>query len=90
MRPKTLKNILNEVGRIYAPYLLGNAAAVAGKANLLEMSLDNRQWQQNPFTYQAKCLQWLREAYAALEEVDRHRVNKLLEGTGVLQLFAHT
>jgi len=88
--PETLKNILNEVGRIYAPYLLGNAAAVAGKANLLEMSLDNRQWQQNPFTYQAKCLQWLREAYAALEEVDRHRVNKLLEGTGVLQLFAHT
>jgi len=86
--PETLKNILSEVGRIYAPYLIGNAQAVMAKANLLEMELDNRQWQQNPFTYQAKCLQWLREAYSMLEASDRARVDKLLEGTGVLQLFS--
>jgi len=86
--PVTLKNIVAEVGRIYAPYLIGNAEAVAGKANLLEMELDGRQWQQNPFTYQAKCLQWLREAYVALEQVDRLRVNNFLEGTGVLRLFS--
>lgn len=86
--PETLKNILAEVGRIYAPYLIGNAKAVMGKANLLEMELDDRQWQQNPFTYQAKCLQWLREAYKALDDVDRVRVTKFLEGTGVLQLFS--
>jgi len=88
--PETLINILKEVGRIYAPYLVGNAAAVAGKANLLEMELDDRQWQQNPFTYQAKCLQWLREAYDALGEGDRNRLNRVLEGTGVLQLFVDT
>lgn len=86
--PDTLKAILSEVGRIYAPYLIGNAKSVMEKANKLEMVLDGRPWEQNPFTYQAKCLQWLRDAYAALSDKDRARVDSVLEGTGVLQLFA--
>lgn len=85
--PETLKNILGEVGRIYAPYLIANASAVAGKAEKLEMVLDGKAWVQNPFTYQAKCLQWLREAYSALSESDRARVDNILDGTGILQLF---
>jgi glutathione S-transferase len=85
--PETLKNLLSEVGRIYAPYLIGNAKAVMEKDDLLQMELDGSPWEQNPFTYQAKCLQWLREAYQALSDADRGRVDKVLEGTGVLQLF---
>jgi len=87
--PGSLKNILIEVGRIYAPYLIGNAKAVMEKAEKLEMTLDGKPWVQDPFTYQAKCLRWIREAYGALGEDDRSRVNQILEGTGVLQLFAH-
>jgi len=85
--PDTLKNILAEVGRIYAPYLVGNARAVMEQADRLEMVLDDKPWEQNPFTYQAKCLQWLREAYAALNDTDRARVDSVLAGTGVQQLF---
>ena len=85
--PDTLKNILAEVGRIYAPYLIGNAKAVMEKAEKLKMELDGRPWEQTPFAYQAKCLQWLREAYAALNDGDRERVDNVLAGTGVLQLF---
>jgi glutathione S-transferase len=85
--PESLKNILAEVGRIYAPYLLGNARAVAEKAEKLEMVLDGEPWEQNPFSYQAKCLLWLREAYTALSDQDRARVDKVLDGSGVLQLF---
>lgn len=85
--PESLKNILAEVGRIYAPYLLGNAKAVNEKAEKLEMELDGKPWEQNPFAYQAKCLQWLREAYAALADGDRKRVDVMLEGTNVLPLF---
>ncbi|MBT4522084.1 MAG: glutathione S-transferase family protein [Halieaceae bacterium] len=85
--PDTLKAILSEVGRIYVPYLIANAKAVMDKASKLEMTLDGRSWEQNPFTYQAKCLQWLREAYEALGDKDRGRVDSVLEGTGVLQLF---
>ncbi len=85
--PLTLKNLLAEVGRIYAPYLIANAKAVMAKAEKLEMELDGQPWEQNPFTYQAKCLKWLREAYEALGEKDRARVDRVLEGTGTLQLF---
>lgn len=84
---ETLRNILNEVGRLYAPYLVGNAKAVIAKADKLEMELDGQPWEQAPFTYQAKCLMWLREAYEALSEDDRAHVDNLLEGTGVLQMF---
>lgn len=85
--PETLKNILAEVGKIYAPYLIGNAKAVMDRDELLKMELDGRPWEQNPFSYQAKCLLWLREAYTALSDSDRTRVDKVLDGTGVLQLF---
>jgi len=85
--PETLNDILNEIGRLYAPYLVGNAKAVMAKAEKLEMELDGQQWEQAPFTYQAKCLMWLREAYQELSESDRARVDKVLDGTGVLQMF---
>jgi glutathione S-transferase len=85
--PQTIIDLLGEVGRIYAPYLIGNARAVMEGAEKLEMELDGLPWEQNPFTYQAKCLQWLREAYSALSEDDRKRVDGVLDGTGVLQLF---
>jgi glutathione S-transferase len=85
--PQALKDILSEVGHIYAPYLIGNAKAVMEKAEKLEMVVDGKPWEQNPFTYQAKCLMWLREAYAALSDKDRVRIDAVLEGTGVLQLF---
>jgi hypothetical protein len=51
------------------------------------MVLDGKPWEQNPFSYQAKCLLWLREAYTALSDQDRGRVDKVLDGSGVLQLF---
>ena len=86
--PITLKAILAEVGRIYAPYLIGNARAVTERAEKVEIILDGQRWVQNPFTYQAKCLLWLREAYAELSDTDRTRVDKVLDGSGLLQLFA--
>ena len=51
------------------------------------MELDGSPWEQNPFAYQAKCLQWLREAYQSLNSADRGRVDNVLSGTGVMQLF---
>jgi len=85
--PQTLIDLLGEVGRIYVPYLIGNAKAVAEAAERVEMTLDGRPWEQNPFPYQVKCLRWLKEAYANLEEVDRNRIDDLLAGTGCEALF---
>ena len=39
------------------------------------------------FGYQGKCLQWLREAYAALSDADRGSVDAVLDGTGCERLF---
>ncbi len=86
--PPTLRDLLCEVGRVYAPFMLGNAAAVASGAPRVECEVDGQRWVQEPFVYQAKCLRWLREAYAALDEGSRRRVSAVLEGTGCEVLFA--
>ena len=86
--PDTLRALLGEIGRVYAPFLLANAAAQARGATLVECSIDGRPWKQQVFPYQAKCLHWLREGRAALAADDRRALDAVLEGTGCLALFA--
>jgi glutathione S-transferase len=85
--PATLRALLAEVGRVYAPFLLANADALARGAEEVECTIDGRPWRQRPFPYQGKCLQWLREAHAALGARDRATVDALLSGTGCERLF---
>ncbi len=85
--PQTLIDIFSEVGRLYVPYLIGNAKAVIEGAKKVQLTLDGRPWEQNPFPYQVKCLRWLRDEYATLEEADRNRIDAILAGTGCEALF---
>ena len=87
--PGTLRALLAEVGRTYAPFLLANAEALARGAEQVVCTIDGRRWTQRPFPYQGKCLQWLREGYAALEPTARGRVDTLLAGSGCAPLFGH-
>lgn len=84
----TLRALLAEVGRVYVPFLLANAEALARGAERVECAVDGRRWVQRPFPYQGKCLQWLREGYAALVQHDQRAVDGLLKGTGCERLFA--
>ncbi len=84
---ETLHGILSELGRIYAPYMLANAAAIAAGQEKLQTTIDDRPWEQKPFPYQAKCLRWLREAHAALGENDRSALGDILADTGCEMLF---
>ena len=86
--PDTLRALLAEVGRVYAPFLLANAAALESGAEQVECEIDGRKWIQQPFPYQGKCLRWLREQYAALAPDDRDSVAGVLAGTGCETLFA--
>lgn len=79
--------LLQEIGRVYAPFLLANAAAVQSGAESVEAVIDGRPWTQPPFPYQAKCLGWIREGHGALSPADRAIVDRMLAGTGVDQLF---
>ena len=87
-QPDTLKGLLAEIGRVYAPAQLANAAAVANGAENWECDIDGATWTQPTFPYQAKCLKWTREAYAALSDTDRTRVDDYLKDTGVAAMLA--
>ncbi len=85
--PETLRALLTEVGRVYVPFLLANAAALDRGAAEVACTIDDRPWTQRPFPYQGKCLGWLREGYAALAGEERAGVDALLAGTGCARLF---
>jgi glutathione S-transferase len=86
--PASLQAILAELGRGYVPAMLANAAALAAKEKQWSTTIDGAQWTQQSFPYQGKCLHWLRERYAALNDEARQRVDTWLTGTGCDALWA--
>lgn len=84
----TLGTLLKEIGRVYAPALIANAKALMAGAEKVEAEIDGKPWVQQPFPYQGKCLQWLREKREALTSDDRKILDGLLAGTGCETLFA--
>ena len=85
--PVTLVSILDEVGRIYIPYLLANAQAVANKQDVLRMELDGKPWQQHPFSYQARCLQWIRDEHLQLTQLQKEELALLIKTTGIDEIL---
>jgi len=83
-----LRALFGEVGRVYAPFLLANADALAKRKERVECTIDGKPWVQQPFPYQGKCLQWLREGHAALASGDRAAADGVIAGTGCEALFA--
>ena len=82
-QPHSLRGMLQEIGRVYAPAQMANARAVQEGEQHWECEIDGATWTQRTFPYQAKCLRWTVEQYQALSQEDRARVDGLLEGTGV-------
>lgn len=78
-----LNELLCEAGRVYAPVLLANAKAIAAGDESFETTIDGQRWQQPVFPYQAKCLQWIRNEFAALDATSQATVRELLGGTGM-------
>ncbi len=77
-----------EVGRVYAPFLIANARALAIGASEVRCEIDGLPWVQQPFPYQGKCLKWMREAREALIRGDRDFVDAALESTGADTIFS--
>jgi hypothetical protein len=48
--PATLKALLGEVGRIYAPLLIANARAVQSGAEGVKTEIDGQTWVQQHYT----------------------------------------
>lgn len=82
-----LTKLLGEVGRVYVPVLLANSAAIDAGKDGFETQVDGARWSQRSFPYQAKCLGWLRQAYARIDGDDRKRLDAVLSGSGCEALF---
>ena len=82
-QPSSLRGILSEIGRVYAPAQLANARAVHAGEKMWEGEIDGAPWVQQTFPYQAKCLRWTNEQYRKLTVSDRARVDAVVKGTGI-------
>ncbi|WP_353199209.1 glutathione S-transferase [Sandarakinorhabdus sp.] len=79
-----LTALLAEIGRVYGPFLLANAAAAAAGETMFRMHIDGLAYEQGVFKYQAKCLADLRARHAALDAATRARIDPLLDAAGCL------
>lgn len=86
--PPGLRALLGEIGRVYVPVMLANAAAVLAGASEVTTEVDGKPWAQQTFPYQMRCLQWLRASHSGLGAADRAAVDGILAGTGCERLFA--
>lgn len=80
--PDSLKALFAEMGRCYTPVMLANERAVRAGATQVEATVDGLPWVQEPFPYQARCLEWIRGEYQALDPAARAVVDRVLAGTG--------
>ena len=79
-----VRDLLKLAGRIYFPFLIANANAVAQGDETFTVELLGRPYTQGAFKYQVKCLAELRAAYAKLGAA----ADALLSETGCLEALS--
>ena len=83
----SLKAILAEFGKMYAPLLLENAKAVKEGLSEWSVDIDGSSWKQKTFSYQAKCLNWIRDEFNGLSDSDQQKVMSFLADSGCEQIL---
>lgn len=74
--------LLEQVGAIYVPFLLANAAAFEAGEKTFRITIDGLPYEQGIFKYQLKCLADLRTRFAALPDDAKSRIDPLLADAG--------
>lgn len=77
--------LLRIAGELYLPFLVANAEAFARGLERLEIEVWGRPYALAPFKYQVKCLDQLRDKFAALDIADRGALQPILARTGCWQ-----
>jgi len=79
--------LLAQVGAVYVPFLLANAAAFEAGEETFSIEAMGKPYTQGMFKYQLKCLADLRARYAALDAGARSKVDPILADNGCLEFL---
>ena len=74
--------LLRIAGELYLPFLAANAEAFAKGVERVEINVRGLPYALSPFKYQVKCLDLIREKFAALSVENRTALRPVLERTG--------
>jgi hypothetical protein len=85
--PEPTREMLGLVGNYYLPYLAANAAAADRGEEIMDISLQGNSIRQQMSRYQVKCLDWLREEWAAMSLTDRKKITSILVETNCIGFF---
>jgi len=86
--PASVGPLLAEIGRVYAPVMLGNEKALVAGQTTFSCEVDGRAWTQNCFPYHRKCLAVLRGLFAGLGNSDRGACLELARVAGLEEVLA--
>jgi len=81
---EVLSPLLSEISDIYIPYLVANKDAVSAASKTMNTTLDGREWEQQPFPYQVKCLQALTDEFNELSQADRKDFDEIASATDIV------
>ncbi len=82
LEPTLMPLLERQVGRLFMPWTIANAAAIASGREEFTVELAGRPWTQKPQKYHAKSLAALRQKYAAI--ADKRAIDPILERAGCL------
>ncbi len=82
LAPTLMPLLERQVGRLFMPWTVANAAAIANAREEFSVELDGRTWTQKPQKYHARSLAALREKYRAIGKNDA--LDAILDASGCL------
>ena len=82
LEPTLMPLLQRQVGRLFMPWTVANAQAIAAGREEFSVELDGCTWTQKPQKYHARSLAALREKYSKLEE--KGALDSILDASGGL------